>query len=196
MLPDFEGANAYALRLLENDLIPNLTYHSLEHTRDDVVPAAYRLAQRSGISELACNLVVTAAWFHDVGFVERYDDNEVIAKRIASEVLPDFGFTDQHIEIIGGCIMATQLPQRPKTLLEQIVADADLDNLGRDDFFIVSDNLRLEWLLRGERYPAQAWYEKELRFLTSHRYFTQAARDLRDVGKKRNLMVFKELLHV
>jgi uncharacterized protein len=196
MVPDFEAAKQYALRRLENDLIPNLAYHSLEHTRDDIVPATKRLAERSQVSEEQYQLLVTAAWFHDIGFVERYQNNEIVAKSIAEAVLPDFGFSTAQVNVIGGCIMATKLPQNPKTLLEQIMADADLDNLGREDFFVVSDNLRLELLLRGERYSARDWYEKELRFLTSHQYFTPAARALRDEGKRRNAAIFRELLHM
>jgi uncharacterized protein len=42
--PDFERAKQYALERLEQDLSPALTYHCLTHTRDDVMPAAERLA--------------------------------------------------------------------------------------------------------------------------------------------------------
>ena len=42
--PDYEGANQYALRRLEQDLAPALVYHNLAHTHDDVVPAAEHLA--------------------------------------------------------------------------------------------------------------------------------------------------------
>ena len=42
--PDFKRARQYALERLERELPPTLIYHSLAHTRDDVVPAAERLA--------------------------------------------------------------------------------------------------------------------------------------------------------
>lgn len=38
--PDFEQAVQYALGRLERELSLKLCYHSLEHTRDDVVPAS------------------------------------------------------------------------------------------------------------------------------------------------------------
>src|SRR5688500_819275 len=36
--PDYEAALRYALDRLERELSPNLFYHSLQHTRDDVFP--------------------------------------------------------------------------------------------------------------------------------------------------------------
>ena len=42
--------------------------------------------------------------------------------------------------------MATKMPQRPKNLLQQIICDADLDYLGRNDFFILSEKLHKEFI--------------------------------------------------
>ncbi|NDJ60179.1 MAG: phosphohydrolase [Chloroflexi bacterium] len=184
---DFDGAKSYALDRLERELAPQLTYHSVWHTSSDVVPATERLAVRSGVEGLPLVLLMTAAWFHDIGFVETRKDHEAVGVRIAAQVLPNFGYTADQIELIGGIIMATKLPQRPQTLLEQIMADADLDNLGRDDFPEVSDRLRQERANYGGILTDLEWYQEEVAFLRSHRYFTAAARDLRNAGKARNL---------
>ena len=42
--------------------------------------------------------------------------------------------------------MATEIPQNPKTHLEMIMCDADLDYLGRYDFETISNNLYTEFL--------------------------------------------------
>ena len=44
-------------------------------------------------------------------------------------------------EQICGMIMATKIPQSPKNYLEQILCDADLDYLGRDDFYDIGGTL-------------------------------------------------------
>ena len=43
-MPEFEKARDYVLARLEHELSPNLTYHCLGHTQNEVVPAADRLA--------------------------------------------------------------------------------------------------------------------------------------------------------
>jgi len=167
--PDFERARQYALERLERELPPMLLYHSLAHTRDDVVPAAERLAALEEVDGEALLLLRTAAFYHDLGHVE-------------------------HIQVISGLIMATKLPQSPRTLLEEIMADADLDVLGRDDFFTRNQDLRAERAALGVPTTDEEWYSGQLEFIQSHRYFTAAARTLRDARKKQNIEEMIKLL--
>ena len=67
---DWQGVKAYVLGRLENELSPKLTYHGLHHTRDDVLPAAIRLAKLVNLSHADTLLLKTAALFHDTGFME------------------------------------------------------------------------------------------------------------------------------
>src|SRR5262245_36481544 len=127
---DLARARAYALARLEDELSPALCYHSLAHTRDDVAPAVERLAAAEGVAGEALLLLRTAAYFHDLGFVERRDDHEAIGARIAREALPCFGYRPPQIALVEGMIMATRMPQAPRTSLERILADADLDVCG------------------------------------------------------------------
>src|SRR5436309_16127441 len=71
-------------------------------------------------------------------------DHERASAQIAAAILPNYGYTPAHIQAICGMIMATKLPQAPHTLLEQIVADADLDVLGRPDFVTRNQDLHTE----------------------------------------------------
>ncbi len=187
MLPDFPGARQYALDRLATELSPNLVYHCLAHTRDEVVPALERLAELEGVTGEPLLLLRTAGYFHDIGFVERYLDNEVVAVRIAEQALPRFSYTPDQIKTITGIILVTRLPQTPHNHLEEIMADADLDGLGREDFIEREQALRAEWATLGRIYTEEEWYRDQVRFLQSHRYFTKSARRLRDPGKKRNI---------
>jgi uncharacterized protein len=192
--PDFKRARQYALGRLERELPPMLCYHSLAHTRDDVVPAAERLAALEGVDGEALLLLRTAAFYHDLGHVEQYLNHEAIGIRIAAQVLPHFGYSAAHIQVISGLIMATKLPQSPRTLLEEIMADADLDVLGRDDFFTRNQDLRAERAALGVPTTDEEWYSGQLEFIQSHRYFTAAARTLRDAKKQQNIEEMIKLL--
>ncbi len=184
---DFAGAARYALGRLANELSPILYYHGLGHSRDEVLPAAERLALLEGVGGEDLLLLRTAALYHDIGFVERFDDNEVISVRIAESALPNYGYSPAQLGVIRGIIMATRLPQGPVTLLEKIIADADLDVLGREDFFVRNQDLRRELIARGMQQSEAEWYDAQLQFLRSHRYFTESARRLRGEGQHANL---------
>jgi uncharacterized protein len=192
--PDFESARQYVLRILEQDLPSGVLYHSLDHTRGDVVPAVERLAQLEGISDTDLLLVRTAAFFHDIGFIYRSEEHEAAGAKMIGEVLPGFGYSQSQIESIQKMIMATRLPQSPHTLLEKIIADADLDVLGRDDFFIRNKALRNELAGRGITVSDEQWYKSQLNFLKNHRYWTKAARKLRNKRKRANILMMQQLL--
>jgi uncharacterized protein len=192
--PDLEAAKAYALDRLEREVGPELCYHSIFHTRDDVLPAAIGLAASEGVTGEDLLLLETAAYFHDIGFVERREDHEVLGSRIAADVLPRFGYESAQIVQIVGMIMATRLPQSPQTLLQQILADADLDVLGREDFWPRNQALRDELAQAGMPASDADWYRVQLHFLRGHSYWTFTARRLRDGQKQRHIEMLAELL--
>lgn len=192
--PDFDQAQRYVATRLEQELPPQRVYHNLAHTRDEVAPAAERLAAAEGIQGEALLLVRTAAWFHDLGFIQQGHDHEVIGAQIAAQVLPRFGYGPEQVAAIRGMIMATRLPQSPCNLLEQIIADADLDLLGCDEFIPRNRDLRAEMATYGQTVSDAEWLNGQLDFLRSHTYFTASANALRADGKVRNAQLLNKLL--
>ena len=191
---NFQHAKQYALHRLERELSPNLLYHGITHTRDEVVPAVERLASMEGVQGDSLLLLLAAAWFHDLGFVEQSQYHELISARIAVQVLPGFNYNNEQVEIVRWAILATILPQDPQNLLEQILTDADLDSLGRDDFMLRNGELRRELAFFGREFTDREWYSRQLKFLESHTYFTISARTLRDAGKSKNIRKLRNKL--
>jgi uncharacterized protein len=189
-----EAAVAYALNRLALELASDMTYHSLLHTRNDVIPAAMRLAQLAGLNDIDTALLRVAAAYHDLGFTEHPAEHELCSMRIAAQVLPTFGFDARSIERVMGTILATRLPQGPRHLIERLMADADLDGLGRDDFFERSAELLAERRAYGRLVTEEQWWREQIAFLTQHRYWTSYADNLRAEGKARNLQGLLERL--
>jgi uncharacterized protein len=194
MKPDYEEARRYALAQLEDEIDPALTYHNLSHTRDDVLPAAEKLAQHSDVREDDLLLLRTAALFHDIGFTRQRLGHEEAGIAIASAVLPGFGYSAEQIAVISAMIRATKLPQQPHTLLEEILADADLAVLGGTNFVERNYQLRDEMAVFEGPVSDEAWYTSQIAFVGSHQYFTAAARQLFDPRKQGNLAFLKEQL--
>lgn len=193
-LPDYEGAKAYALERLRRDLPASLQYHTLWHTQDEIVPRTEWLGRHEGLSSEAMVLVGTAAHFHDIGFVTTCIEHEDAGARIVAEVLPHFGYRPDHIQTIQRIIYATRLPQSARNLLERIMADADLDVLGRDDYLVRNAALRAEKAALGITYADHVWFPDQLLFLKRHQYFTQVAATQRGPGKRRNLRQMQSIV--
>jgi len=180
---------------LEAELPKTLTYHGAHHTISDVLPSVDRICRGEGVSDAQTDLVRAAALFHDLGFVESYYGNEPIGARLATQSLPQFGFSVEEIDRIAGLILSTEIReidgawvQAPgDDLLKRILCDADLDNLGRDDFFEVSDSLRRELEFQGERFTDREWCTRQIAFVSRQEWFTATQRRDRDATKRGNL---------
>ena len=186
-------AGAHVIARLRRELDARLVYHSVDHTLD-VVAAAERLADAEGVVGEDRELLVTAAYFHDVGFVKKYAANEAVGADLARRTLPDFGYTRAQIRRIEGLILATAIPHRPADALEQLMCDADMDYLGRPDYWPIAARLRLELSTHGKHFSLPDWLALQVRFLTEHRYFSASALRLRQPVKAQHLEQLRQLL--
>lgn len=190
---NYYKAERYIMNLLDKELSPALHYHSVGHSRD-VVAAVERIALLENVTDEGLFLLKSAANYHDAGFIEQYDANEPVGARMAGEILPRFGYTEEHIQKIKELIFATRIPHDPKNHLEQILCDADLDYLGRDDFHEIADRLRRELREHGKIDSDRKWDEIQVGFLKMHKYFTKTAIETRRPKKLQHLKEIQEKL--
>ena len=190
---NYYKAERHIMKVLEKKLSPKLHYHSIAHTKD-VCQAIEWLALSEGITDEGLFLLKSAATYHDAGFVESYEKNEPVGARMAEEILPGYGYSPQHIEQIKKLIFVTQIPHNPQNKMEEIICDADLDYLGREDFHEIADKLRLELREHGKINSDRQWDNIQVTFLTNHKYFTDTAKKNRDARKAKNLQEIKDRL--
>lgn len=193
---EVKEAVKHILEKLKQELPDYLSYHSLHHTKD-VKNQAMRIAKLEGItSENDLKLLETAAAYHDCGFLSTYNNHEEKGCEIAEEVLPQYHYTKEQIAIIKGLIMATKVPQTPKNKLEEIICDADLDYLGRDDFFEIGEHLYQEFLFKNIVQDEDSWNNLQVKFLGNHQYFTHTNLVNREPKKQENLKQVKTKLSI
>lgn len=191
---NFREVQSFVLDLLGKELPGNLFYHGVHHTLD-VCNAVEEISMEEKITGPDLELLRTAAVLHDVGFLEQYLDNEPLAVRFAHRLLPSYGYSSQQIDIISRIIMCTQIPQKPATHIERIMCDADLDYLGRNDFFTISENLKKEWFAYHLIKSEDEYNAKQIRFFEQHTYFTRTAQVKRDPQKQLHLTKLKSSLN-
>lgn len=190
----FKEAKKFILSKLETALSPQLSYHSAEHTID-VYEAAKELAKNEGVSGDDLTLLLTAAMYHDSGFLIDQKEHETLSCQVARQHLPAYGYSAGQLEKICGMIMATQIPQQPRNQLEEILCDADLDYLGRDDFFSIGDKLYAELRMFGIVNNENDWNILQAGFLEKHHYFTKTAINLRKHKKEEHLLIVRSKIH-
>ncbi len=191
----FNDIEEFVLEKMEKEIPENIFYHNANHTKD-VITRVEVLGRAEGVSDEQLLLLKTAALLHDIGFVINYENHESNSILFAKELLPRYKYLEKQIEEIINLIDVTRIKSKPVTLLEKIMKDADLDYLGRPDFVPVSENLFEEIKSRGTHISIDDWNEMQYSFISNHTYYTNSAKNLRQVNKERQLQKIKELLTV
>ncbi len=169
---NYHAAKAFILDKLERELSDQLSYHGLHHTLD-VLYTTEELCYFEKVPPYEAMLLKTAALFHDSGFTISNKEHETLGCQVAQRYLPLYDYTELEIERICGMIMATRIPQSPRNFLEKILCDADLDYLGRDDFYAIGATLFEELRRYNVLSTEEAWNNLQVNFLEKHTFFTR-----------------------
>jgi len=181
----------YIRELFRDELPDGIKYHDADHTlhpTKGVVASANRIAISENISEHNRELLITAAYFHDTGYIREYKKNEPIAARMAGRILKLIGYKPNEVVKIQKMILSTDLESEPESHVEKILCDADLDHFGRKDFFKLDGGLREEWREKGMDVSDEVkWYKGTLEILKKHQYYTESQKKLREKEKQKNI---------
>lgn len=193
--PLVSKARAYAEEVFRGAAFADRPFHNLEHTRE-VVRAAEEIAQHMEMTEDEIESVLVAAWLHDVGYLNGKGDHEKHAAEKAQTLLESWGAPHRKIVEVTEAILATQMPQQPRTLVSKVVCDADLFHLGTERCTELSGKLRDEWArLEGKAMTDEEWLAHNLSFLESHRYHTAYGQTVLQEGKKKNIKKIRKALN-
>lgn len=189
---DFSAAKDYIIERLVKELPGNLYYHGAHHTFD-VVKSVHYLARIENVQIPDRFILLTAAYYHDAGFLMQYHHNEPKAVELIKTVLPEFEYSAEQIEQISDIIMATQIDVLPKNNLEMIMCDADHDYFGRHDYPKIAKELRKELKEYEKEYSEEDWLNLQIHFLENkHQYFTKTSKKERLPGKIDRIATLKK----
>ncbi|UOQ72756.1 HD domain-containing protein [Hymenobacter cellulosilyticus] len=187
-------AKAHITALFEEKLPKSLVYHSFKHTAT-TVKEAKALGEATELSPEDLEALVLAAWFHDAGYTEVYDGHEYRSMELAEQWLREQGYPADRIALVKDIIRATHRNETAKTELQQLLVDADMSSMGKEEFFANGELLRAEWeTVLGKSYDSVEWAETQLDFLLSSKYLTDAAKDRYKDQYKENIKDQRKLL--
>ncbi len=152
--------------------LDGLYYHQYDHALDVMERAVY-LWKKEWVNDKELEILAIAGLFHDTGFVIQYDNNEYIGAKIAKNYLRALLYPEEKIKLIESLILVTNPKLKPKTLLEKIIKDADLDNLWREDFLERGQRLKRELeIIKNIRIKDPDWRHASLDLIEWHTFYT------------------------
>ncbi|HEX9740136.1 MAG TPA: Pycsar system effector family protein [Ignavibacteriaceae bacterium] len=182
-----EKASEYASGIISEKLPKGIVYHNLDHTKE-VVTTAEEIGKNSGLSSDDMEMLLIAAWFHDSGITETYNNHEEKSAQIAREFLAMNKYPDEKINTISNLIIVTKIPQNPKNPLEEIICDADISHIGRKGFNTRSQLLRAEWeTLQNKKITDFEWLKSNIEFVAGNKFRTRYAKQNFEKQRLKNL---------
>lgn len=192
MLDVVKQAEKAATRILKKEIPGKFVYHDYDHTFR-VVGASKMIGAECDLSEHDLNLVTIAAWFHDTGYKNGCAKHEEGSVILVKEFLSGKNLPEEDIKAIEGCIMATQMPQSPTNLMEQVICDADLHHLACTDYSDMSERMHKEVEhMKGQEIDQASWNEMNYQFFKDHNYFTDYGQAKLQPVKEENLKAIKK----
>ncbi len=187
---------AKAFELLDK-LPKELTYHNKAHT-DDVLHEAILFGILDGLNEKELERLAVAASWHDVGFIERKNENEELAVKHFEESLKDFPL--EYGDDIKIMIMDTTVHKTDKGFeiimsnpISKYLLDADVSNFGREDFWEkrqqIAEERDVNWEDIDER---REFLQSTLTFIENHNWHSDAAKNYRQEQKAKNIAEMKK----
>lgn len=167
--------------------LENHYYHQYWHALEVMERCIY-LWKNEWLSEDDLEILALAWLFHDSWFIIQYDDNENIWAWIARNYLKSILYPDDKIQKVEDLIIATIYENEPKNYLENIIRDADTDNLWRDDFFDKWERLKREIEeIKNIKILDPEWNHYSINLLRHHRFMTPTEIKERETKKLENL---------
>ncbi len=177
----------FAIGYFEEHVSSLLLYHSIEHTRF-VAEMAAKMAETEKLDERDTNIVITAAWLHDIGHGVSIENHEEESCNIARELLSKMGADDEFIAEVEKCICSTRPDTEKNNIKEKILYDADHAHTGKENFMDISNLYRKELNNFKDKSSSKLEYWKvTLEFITNVTFFTRYAKENLEEVRKQNI---------
>ncbi len=178
--------------LLENETPVDYTYHTLTHTQN-VVKNAVFIGTNEKLPDEEMEILMLAAWFHDVGYLKKYKGHEEASAEMAVKFLERYGVEENTRIAVAESIRATAFPQSPESRVPKVLCDADFMHLGQENYFEQAEKLRQEQKNAGVRkYKKTEFDQESLRLFEEHHWHTVFCRNNLEETKQKNLELLKE----
>jgi class 3 adenylate cyclase len=186
-LIDIEEA---VIKIFDEEAPPNLYFHNSSLVKNisnyvELLSTSEKLPEEEFI-----NLKI-ASVFLLTGFIYDYEKPMEASIRLADEILPKYGFSQENIE--SACrIIRNSYHDKYETMADNILHDARYEYLGRIDYLKLTDKLFREKAEHGKLFDKKSWRDEQKKTLLNHDFLTKTAQLLRSVTIKEQIAMLQE----
>ncbi|MBV8389575.1 MAG: phosphohydrolase [Mucilaginibacter sp.] len=185
-------AKGYVISMFDSHKKKGLSYHNKAHTQF-VVDSAKEIANHYQLNERDYFILMIAAWFHDTGYLNKYENHNEESLNIANTYLESAKIDKSIIAEVNQCIIATKVPQKPKERLSEILCDADTFHMGQNNFNETNKLLKKEIeTITKRKISKESWRLKTIELFEAHQYFTDYCKVTLNKKTNQNLEKFKK----
>ncbi len=184
-------ARALAEKTFSDSHFNNYYFHNINHTRE-VVDAVNEIGVQSELTNEELEAAIAAAWLHDVGYLKGPMNHEEASVKIAGELFRKLSTPVGKINLINNAILATRIPQSPRSMVDKVLCDADLYHLSEKHYDSKGTLLRREWAaIKSKEITDEQWLKHNVEFMENHRYHTPYGQLILEEGKRKNVKRLK-----
>ncbi|MCW4467367.1 DUF5706 domain-containing protein [Flavobacterium sp. MFBS3-15] len=187
-----QKAESHVFHLFKDKLSPDYIYHNFNHTLR-VVNNAAAIAKEEGVTD-DMEVILLAAWFHDIGYIEGPDNHEDRSAIEAEAFLIQNGYPGDKAAQVATLIKVTKPGREPQTLCEKIIKDADCSHFADKNYPMLSELLREEWKVTQARtFSDKEWAMGNRKMLMQdHRFFTDYGKQVLQPLKEANIAILQK----
>jgi adenylate cyclase len=168
------------IKMFDDEAPPDLYFHNSALVKNISMQTELISHAENLPDEEYVNLKL-ASVFLMTGFINDYEKPMEESIRLAEEVLPRYGFSNENNKAVTRMIR-NSFTENPETLQDFILHDARYDYLGRIDYLKLTDKLQRELSEYGKRVDRNKWIDIQKKYLFDHQFMTNTARILRSVS--------------
>lgn len=185
--PFLTAVETAVYQYLATHLPPRYVFHDFNHAKATADVAA-TLTEEAGLPETERCALITAAWFHDVGYTEGAEGHEARSAERAKAFLESCSTAAIDPDLVESLIVSTREQHKPQSKLEQWLHDAHYSYLGRKRFERRGQLLRLEEeALTGKQFTTHEWERRLLELQLDTKFLTPEAHEEFSSRKNKNI---------
>ncbi len=167
------------LKMFDDEAPPNLYFHNSSMVKN-ITNQVELLSRAEKLSDEEFINLKLASVFLLTGYISDYEKPMEASLRLVEEILPDYGFSQENVEITK-TIIRNSYSDQLESLADKILHDARYDYLGRIDYMKLTDKLLRERAEYGKILNSKSWIEFRKKQLSEHDFTTSTARLLRSI---------------
>jgi class 3 adenylate cyclase len=178
------------IKMFDEEAPPDLYFHNSSLLKN-VCAQVDLLSNAEQLNDEDYIRLKLAAMFLFTGYISDYENSAAASCRLAEEMMPGYGFSDEDLQKTKQLIMNSNSGHQ-ESLSDKILFDSRFDYLGRIDYVRLIEKLLKEETQYGKAADKKAWVQDQRKLLSKNEFLTGTAKLLRSVSSDEQMAALND----